>query len=379
MAQGVSQNRTPRLGLIVNPIAGMGGAVGLKGTDGPEALARARELGARPRAAERATATLRVIAEKHTGDLDVFTGPGEMGESAARAVGFQPMVVGQAGASASTPGDTRDIAQRMAALELDLLLFAGGDGTVRDICAAIGQTALALGIPAGVKMHSAVYATSPRAAGELASQVLAGSPAPAREAEVMDIDEEAFRDGRVSAKLYGYLVTPTAPGLVQGLKSGSRGDAAELAGLAAEIEARMDDGALWIVGPGTTTRAIAERLQVPKTLLGVDLYCRGEVVERDATEQAILKHARDVPAWIVVTPIGGQGYIFGRGNQQLSAPVIRAVGKERIVVVASPAKLASLRSAPLLVDTGDPELDHELSRYIRVVSGFRSETIYRIA
>jgi predicted polyphosphate/ATP-dependent NAD kinase len=292
---------------------------------------------------------------------------------------LSPTLIGQLGPNGTSADDTRRLAAALAGLDLDLILFAGGDGTARDVQAAIGASALALGVPTGVKMHSAVYATSPRAAGELAARTLGNKLIGAREAEVMDIDEEAFRAGRVSARLYGYLRVPQARGLMQNLKSGGQSDEAELAGLAAEIAERMGDGALWIVGPGTTTRAIATRLDLPKTLLGVDLYCRSEVIALDACEAEILAHARRVPAWIVVTPIGGQGYIFGRGNQQLSADVIRAVGKERIVIAAAMAKLASLRGAPLLAETGDPDLDRELSGHARVVTGYRAETVQRIA
>ena len=364
--------------MIVNPIAGMGGAVGLKGTDGVVTLGRARSLGARPQAAERAKVALRIVAERHPDDLELFTGPGVMGQSVARAVGLSPVVIGALESPETVAGDTRNIAEQMQQLDLDLILFAGGDGTARDICAVLGSSSPTLGIPAGVKMHSAVHATSPRAAGDLASRILDPSVRQ-REAEVMDIDEEAFRSGRVSAKLYGYLMVPYVRGLVQNLKSGSHSGEAELGGIAAEVEERMGDGSLWILGPGTTTRAIAESLRLPKTLLGVDLYCRGEVIVLDATEEQIRRHVRSVPAWIVVTPIGGQGYIFGRGNQQLSPDVIRAVGRKRIVIIAPVSKLASLRGEPLLVDTGDTELDREMRGHVRVVTNYRSETVYRIA
>jgi predicted polyphosphate/ATP-dependent NAD kinase len=364
--------------VIINPIAGMGGAVGLKGTDGPEALARARALGAQPHSEERAETALRLIAGQ-TAAIEVFAGPGAMGENAARAAGFSPIAIGGPIEGDSTAADTRRIAAIMAGLNLDLLLFAGGDGAARDVFAAIGSSALALGVPTGVKMHSAVYATSPRAAGELAAQVLRGERTGVREAEVMDIDEDAFRSGRVSARLFGYLRTPAARGLMQNLKSGGQGDAADLAGIATEITERINDGALWVIGPGATTRAIAERAGLPKTLLGVDLYCRGEVIAADAGEADILTHVARVPSWIVVTPIGGQGALFGRGNQQISAAVIRAAGRERIVVVAAMAKLVSLRGAPLLVDTGDAGLDRELAGHARVVTGYRAETIQRIA
>ncbi|MEA2530766.1 MAG: hypothetical protein QOG89_2410 [Thermomicrobiales bacterium] len=369
-----------KLGLIINPIAGMGGRVGLKGTDGPGTAERARALGATPLSPARAQTALAVIAERLAGRIEVVAASGAMGEDVARAAGFAPQVVGQVGSAETTAEDTEDAARAMAELEVDLLLFAGGDGTARNVCAAVGTRIPVLGIPTGVKMHSAVYATHPRTAGELAARHLAGPPLACREAEVMDIDEEAFRAGRVSARLYGTLLVPHERRLVQGLKSGSSGgDAADLGGIAGEIAGRMRDGALWIVGPGTTTRAIAERLAAPKTLLGVDLFSRGELVAADVTEAQILAHLDGTPARIVVTPIGGQGYLFGRGNQQLSAEIIRRVGKANVVVVATTTKLAALRGEPFLVDTGDAEVDELLGGYVRVLTGYGVETVYRIA
>jgi predicted polyphosphate/ATP-dependent NAD kinase len=370
------------LGLIVNPIAGMGGRVGLKGTDGPGTADRARALGATPLSPARAGAALAVIAERLAGRVAVVAAPGEMGEDVARAAGFSLRIVGRLDSAESTAGDTEEAARAMAELGVDLLLFAGGDGTARNVCAAVGTRIPVLGIPTGVKMHSAVYATHPRTAGELAARHLIGPPLTCRESEVMDIDEEAFRAGRVSARLYGTMLVPHDRRLVQGLKSGSGGgDAADLGGIAAEIAGRMSDGGLWIVGPGTTTRAIAERLGAPKTLLGVDLFSRGELVAADVTEARILEHLdhlEGAPVRIVVTPIGGQGYLFGRGNQQLSAEVIRRAGKSNIVVVATAGKLAALRGDPFLVDTGEAEVDALLAGYVRVVTGFGVETVYRV-
>lgn len=373
---------TPVLGLIVNPIAGMGGRVGLKGTDGPQAVERAMSLGAKPLSPERAAFALSIVAGKLGTRLPVVTGPNEMGEAVARRAGFSPEIIGNAGRDRTTPEDTRRIARALLDRNVDLLLFAGGDGTARDICAAIGLNLPALGIPTGVKMHSAVYATTPRAAGELAAKVLAGENVPLREAEVMDIDEEAFRNGRLSARFFGALHVPFDRRLVQGLKSGGHAAATDLSGIAAEIAGRMSDNALWILGPGTTTRAIADRLGISKSLLGVDLVYRGDLVATDATETDILRHLDGldgIEARIVVTPIGGQGYLFGRGNQQLSPEVIRRVGKENIIVVSSSEKLAAMQGEPLLVDTGDAELDTALAGYTRVVTGFRQEVVQRVA
>jgi predicted polyphosphate/ATP-dependent NAD kinase len=368
-----------RIGLIVNPIAGMGGRVGLKGTDGIEAVEKAIALGATPVSPERARAALEVLLERMERQVMIIAPSGAMGGDVCRALGAEPVVVGAAGGGTTSPADTRRAAQAVVERGVDLLLFAGGDGTARDICEAVGTSVPVLGIPTGVKMHSSVFATTPRAAGELAAQFLSSSNQPCRESEVMDIDEEAFRAGRVSARLYGYLNVPYQRNLVQGLKAGSGGGDEDLSGLAADIAERMGDGALWILGPGTTTRAIAERLGARKTLLGVDLYSRGEVVAMDATEQQLLTHLDGTPARIVVTPIGGQGYLFGRGNQQLSPEVIRRVGKANIIVVAATSKLAGLQGAPLLVDTGDADLDRQLSGYVRVVTGYHQESVQRVA
>ena len=368
-----------KLGVIVNPIAGMGGRVGLKGTDGRETAERARELGARPTAPSRATEALRAVAERLGSEVEVYAAPGVMGEDEARDAGLEPVVVGGAPGSVTTAEDTRRAAVAMADGGVDLLLFAGGDGTARDVHDAIDGGLPVVGMPAGVKMHSGVYANSPLDAASLAVSYLQGELVDVREAEVMDIDEEAFREGRLAVKLWGYLPVPFERSLVQGAKdSRSAGDASALEDIAEDFAERMERGVVYVVGPGTTTRAIAQRLGVEKTLLGVDLVLDGEVVASDVTEVQILEAIEGREARIVVTPIGGQGHIFGRGNQQISPSVIRAVGRDGIVVVASPRKLASLEGAPLLVDTGDAEVDGMLRGYVHVRTGYRTEAVYRV-
>jgi len=199
----------------------------------------------------------------------------------------------------------------------------------------------------------------------------------------MDIDEEAFRAGRVSADLYGYLRVPFERALLQSAKMGSvAGDAATLAGIAADVVNDMCPGALYIVGPGTTTRAVVERLGLVKTLLGVDVVRDGRLVAADVTERDmldLLSGAAPSEAHIVVTVIGGQGHIFGRGNQQISPAVIRACGVTNITVVATQTKLLSLQGRPLLCDSGDPDLDGQLSGYAKVITGPGECTMYRVA
>lgn len=384
-----------RLGLIVNPLAGVGGRVGLKGSDGAETVRKALEMGAVREAPGRARVALERLARVKD-HVEIVTWPGEMGEDEARAAGFEPTVVGSlaghprlfdaADIVETTAADTVQAVHDLVASGAELILFAGGDGTARDICAALGDDHRpVLGIPAGVKIHSAVYATTPSSAGDLAAMFLHEKP-PAvrlREAEVMDIDEDAFRDGRVSASLYGYLTVPYERSLMQSAKTGGvAGDAAALRNIASEIVGAMRPGDLYLLGPGTTTRAITEALGLQGTLLGVDAVQDGAMVASDAGEHHFLELLDGRPegtSRIVVTVIGGQGHIFGRGNQQFSPAVIRNVGRENVVVVATQTKLLSLNGGPLLVDTGDPELDASLAGYMKVVTALGESTVYRVA
>ena len=394
-----------KLGLVVNPVAGVGGRVGLKGSDGADVLRQALELGAAREAPRRALLALERIA-RFADEIEVVTWPGEMGEDEARAAGFEPVVRGSfAGReswlelergrghdesalsavgefTATTAADTEAAASSFEAAGVDLILFAGGDGTARNIYNAVGARVPVIGIPAGVKIHSAVYATTPAAAGDLVALFLHDRPAAIRlrEAEVMDIDEGAFRENRVSAHLYGYMEVPFARGLVQSAKAGGvAGEQSVLHDVAMDVIAAMLPGELEILGPGTTTRTIMDRLGLPKTLLGVDAVVDGALVAADATERELLTLLDQYPAaQIVVTVIGGQGHVFGRGNQQISPAVIRRVGLDRIRVIATQTKLLSLEGRPLLVDTGDPALDAGLCGYVKVTTGLGERTMYKV-
>lgn len=351
----------PRVGVVVNPIAGLGGRVGLKGTDGVEVVARALALGAVPRAGARMAEALAALRARRR-DVAIVSG------------GDAHDPVGGTNAA-----DTIVAARVLAEAGVDLLLFAGGDGTARDILTAVGDRVPVLGVPAGVKMHSAVFAASPRAAADLAAAFFAGDAAFA-ELEVMDLDEEAYRAGRVSARLYGFVRGPYRRDLVQGVKVGGvAGETAALDGLAAEVASRLGPGTPAILGPGTTMRAVAEALGAAKTLLGVDLVRDGRVIAADAAEADLLRAlATAEDARLIVAPIGGQGHILGRGNQQVSPEVIRRVGLDRLIVAATPAKLASLHHQALRVDTGNSGLDRALAGYRRVVTGRGAEAVCRV-
>lgn len=366
------------VGLIVNPVAGMGGKVGLKGSDGPEVLRLARELGATPESPQRVSQALAALSESRNA-LQWITCPGEMGEDICRRAGLDPLILSSTQGRETTWEDTERAAGQLLDREVDLLLFAGGDGTARNVCRAVGSRLVALGIPAGVKIHSAVYAVTPRDAGEVARRFLEGGLRSVREGEVMDIDEESYRHGVVEARLYGYLRVPVEDRYVQRMKAGGAvSEAQALAGMAEEVVGCMQESEVFVIGPGTTTRAITERLGLPGTLLGVDVVCNRRLVARDVSERRLLELTAGRRVRIVITVIGGQGYILGRGNQQIGPTLLRQVGRQGLLVVATKEKLASLGGRPLLVDTGDEALNRELSGYLRVTTGYEDYVIYKV-
>jgi predicted polyphosphate/ATP-dependent NAD kinase len=375
-----------QLGLIINPIAGIGGAVGLKGSDSVEIQRQALALGAEPQSHLRAALALEVLRPLRE-TFELVTPPGGMGENVALQCGFSPHLLplypyghttlrerGE-----TTADDTIQAGREMLHLPVDLLLFAGGDGTARDVYAALGTQIPVLGIPAGVKIHSAVFATHPRAAGEIAAAFLRGERLYLRESEVLDLDEATYRTGTVITQLYGYLKVPYRPHLLQNFKVPTpASESVRAEAIAEAVIETMQPGWLYILGPGTTTRVIANRLGFPKTLVGVDVYTREGVVALDVGEARLLELVENQPARIIVTPIGGQGFLFGRGNQQISARVIQKVGRENILVVSLSEKLNALRGEPFLVDTGDLSVDEMLAGHLPVVVGYREKVIYRI-
>ncbi len=371
-----------RIGLIVNPIAGMGGRVGLKGSDGKETLELARKLGAVPECPGKALTALKQIKSNFNGDVRIITYPAIMGEHEALDAGFQPQVIGEINAEETSAEDTIQAAKDLRDAGVDLIFFAGGDGTARNIFDALGEEKIAvLGIPGGCKIHSAVYAINPKTAGDLVVQYLEGKVKDLKVAEVMDIDEEAFRKNIVTAKLYGYLYVPNEKRMVQNMKSG-RGYSEEAAvdQLSRYFADNMDPDTFYIVGTGSTTKKILDKLGEDGTLLGVDLVHRRKIVEKDVNEKGILDFlaTSNGNVKMIVTVIGGQGYIFGRGNQQLSPDVIRRVGLDNIIIAASKPKMFSLFGKPLLVDTGDEELNEELSGYRRVYVGYEDSVMFKV-
>ena len=366
-----------KVGFLINPIAGMGGAVGLKGTDGRKTLREAKRKGAKPVSPERALRFLEEV-QRRDNRIEFLTAPGSMGENVASQLKLQHESIGRIGRTTSSEDSVR-ITRLMKKKKADLIVFCGGDGTARDVSEGVGPETPVLGVPAGVKIYSSVFAINPVVAAESTVAFLEGR-IPKRLGEVVDVDEAAFRKNRLSVKLFGYLTTPDSGPLVQGSKSitGSSEDV-ELDAIAEYFVEEIDPFGTYILGPGSTLERIAERLGVKKTLLGIDaVKGDGKVLGRDMNETALLGLVSKSSTKIIISPIGGQGFLFGRGNQQISPDVIRRVGVENITVVGSRSKIEALHPRRLLTDSGDEETDRQLRGYRRVITGYREEMVVKV-
>ena len=383
-----------RIGFLINPIAGMGGRVGLKGSDGVVELAIAR--GAKPSAALRAGEMLEALRSRLVGhpsppDFVWITSAGGMGEDALRSAGFEEIeVVYRAPAmdEARDPSertdasDTRNAVRAFLASGVTLVVFCGGDGTARDVCRITGRDTPILGVPAGVKMYSGVFGVSPARTAEIVAHYLEGRYE-LTDADVLDVDEDAFRAGRLDVELFDSARTPSEPQLMQSAKQviedpGEESAKAQIAEhVAEEFEAHPD--ALFLLGPGSTVASVAHRNGLEKSLLGVDAVIAGRLIGRDLRESELLELIAAHPeVWLVLSPIGAQGFVLGRGNQQLSPAVLRRIRRERVVVVATPAKLD--RTPLLRFDTGDPALDAELASggFFPVVTRYHTRRLVEV-
>mgnify|MGYP003627304475 CR=1 FL=1 len=359
-----------KIALVVNPLAGLGGPAGLKGSDAIDTAAIAESRGVTSRLADRLAPVLEVLADP---EIELITATGELGANWCEGVYHQLVEVPVS--SPTTAADTKAAATLLQDESPDLLIFAGGDGTARDVLDSIHAEQVVLGIPCGVKMHSGVFANNPAAAAEVLKLMLAKELLTVSRAEVRDIDEVAFQDGVVRASFYGEMWVPEALRYMQQVKSGGKEvEALVIEEIAAEVIERLEPEITYFMGSGSTTAAIMAQLGLDNTLLGVDVLKDGELIQADAYESQLYEFAAAAPCKIILTIIGGQGHLFGRGNQQLSPRVIRAVGKENLIVVATKSKLESLPNG-VVVDTGDASLDQALSGFIRVTTGYEDAVL----
>lgn len=364
-----------KIGLIANPIAGMGGSVGLKGTDG-DIYKKAKKMGAAPITPKRIKDFL--LNLKNFKQILFVVAPGKMGEDYVRDLGFYFKVTGDIEEN-TTAEDTKRIARLMVEEGVDLLVFCGGDGTARDIFDAIDLRIPVVAIPSGVKMFSSVFALNPKAAAQIVDKFIEET-IDTLEKEVLDIDEDAFRDNRLVSKLYGYLAVPKIQNLIQNAKDSSkigRTTDDNKYEIAQQIIETMEEDTLYLLGPGTTLKSITDQLNVAKSLLGVDAIYNKSLVGIDLNENGIIELLdKYQKAKIVVSPIGGQGFVFGRGNKQITPKILKIIGKKNILVISTVEKIKSLKC--LRIDTGDEETDKLIEGLTKVIIGYKEELICRI-
>ncbi len=361
------------IGLIINPISGMGGSVGLKGTDGKRILQKAIELGAEPNAINR-TKELLYQLESIKSKIKFVTCPKFMGEIPLKELGFDyetithPLFNKINDVADSTSEHTIQAAKIMKQYNnLKLILFAGGDGTARDIVNAIHKDKPCLGIPAGVKIYSSVFSLNPDKAASIIMQFL-WDEIPLKESEVLDIDENEYRQGKLVSKLYGYLLVPFNPDFCQSSKMGSsESDLDNQERIAKLIVEEMEQNIYYLIGPGSTTKAITNALNQNKTVLGVDLLLNKKIVANDLNEQQILTYIRGKEAKIIVSLIGKQGFLFGRGNLQFTPQILKNIGAQNIIIISSKFKLQNIPNQILRLDTRDHKLDEEMQGFYKVI------------
>lgn len=369
-----------RVGLLINPYAGVGGRLALKGSDGM--IAQAMAAGASPQAAPRARQALGAMKGLWP-RIDWFTGSGGLGADVLNALGQTSSVVYHAawGDSFLQSGaaDSVMLAQRLEHEDLDLLLFAGGDGTARDVLKGMLGKTPAIGIPAGVKMQSAVFGVSPLAAGLLAEDFLRHTRRTTCELEVMDLDEDLLRREVVAPQLFGYMQVPVNSQYLQGKKVRSPdSDAFNAQAIASRVVGELQPDVTYLMGPGSTTYSVKSMLQVQGSLLGVDVIRDRKVIQRDATEAQIWDAIQASPCRLLLSCIGGQGHVIGRGNPQLSPRVLQRVGPGKLTVLATQGKLQSLRGRPFHIDSGDAAIDQMYSVPVQVCTGLKDDAWYRI-
>jgi len=386
-----------KLGLIINPVAGVGGSVALKGSDGMAMHALA--LGAEPKANARAQTALKVL-QPYQDEITVYTVNDLMGEQAAKALGFQVNLIYKTDSEHTKADDTEQSVAALLAEQVDIILFAGGDGTARNIAKVVTEHATqskqaqipVLGIPAGCKIHSGVYAITPIAAGRVVELMITKQLVTLTTGDIMDIDESLFRQGVVKAKRFGEMQIPSELRYVQAVKSGGKeSDELVLHDISGDVIDKMSesDVSLFIIGSGSTTAFLMAELGLENTLLGVDLVQDNDLIASDVTEEKLWKNLEQAyknkqSVQLIITLIGGQGHLFGRGNQQLSPRIIHSIidqkgGKENITIIATKTKLTALENRPLISDTGDVQLDQKLSGFMPVTTGYKDQVLYPVA
>ena len=377
-----------RIGLLVNPDAGLGGRLGLKGSDGQAEYARSK--GANDRSGPRVKDALVHFANFHRdlSEITWFTSDGRMGTDwVPKNIEIGNLITIHQSSNITTVSDTSELVTKLIESNIDLLVYAGGDGTTRDIISALESLGKSetpvIGIPCGVKMHSGCFASSPKAGAEVLSAWLNGDLL-ISSTEVLDLDEERYRNGEWIVRLYAEAKTPASPRWMQGAKMRveATGEDEIIEGLADHIrELLITDNRLIIWGSGGTLRTISNMIGFQGTVLGIDASIGFQQIGTDLNEKQLLNllstHSGEVT--LLLSPMGGQGFLIGRGNLQLSPDVLREIDITNVLGVVTPAKLLSVRR--LRIETGDIDLDQKFAekKYLKVLQGYRTTRVLPIS
>lgn len=368
------------VGLIINPVAGVGGRVGLKGSDGQDVQEHAFNLGATKEAVTKASIALEQVLDL-SDEIHFLAVSGEMGGNLLQEMGFTSSIIYDTTNKHTTPEDTMQAVRTMLERGIELLVFAGGDGTARDVYNALDKSIPVVGIPAGVKIHSAVYANSLSAAGKVLRECVVNKDIRTTIADVMDIDEILFRQGSVVAKKYGELRIPQYKNLMQHPKAASANKPEDLAGIFHELTDRINaepQETKYIWGTGGTILQIMSLMKLEGSLLGADVSNNIGLILKDGTEKELLKIVNKYEVKLILSVIGGQGHILGRGNMQISPEVIRKIGVDNIWIISTVDKILGLDRHVLHVDTIDREINDKIAGYRPVIVGWQKEMICKV-
>lgn len=380
--RGTATHGSIRVGLLVNPVAGLGARVALHGSDGDVLQAEARRRGGEPRARQRAHVFLSELTDLK--ERFNWYSWGGLGAECLDVLQMRHTCLGKV-ENASTATDTQTCVQRYVNEGLDLIIFVGGDGTAVDIYQqfSTGQNSgltlpLCLGIPAGVKMHSGAFAVSPQAAAHVLRCLVNGKLVGIIEADVVDFEATSKDAEAIQISCYGQLKVPEIAGFLQHTKEGGReSEPLVLEEICADGLARFTDVRPLIFGPGGTMLALKQAFGLASaTLRGFDVLLQQDLCCLDATSADLERLAGDAHLFLSFTR--RQGFLLGRGNLELSPKFLQTLPRNQLEVFASRSKVLSLQGKPVLVDCGDIQLDKKFSGLTEITAGYEDKLLYQV-
>lgn len=374
------------IGFLINPIAGMGGKVGLKGTDG--VLEKAKKLGAEPQAEKKSLSMWKQFAkmvqdEGEIPQMKILTCSAPMGKQVIDNLPDVEVEIIEKVPQTTSAKHTQLAVKEFVKKGVDLILFCGGDGTARDIFSIVKDSIPIVGIPSGVKMYSGVFAIHPETAAAILFDYVFGIVNEA-DTEILDLDEDKYRAGQWSVQLFGTAKTLNEPTFIQAGKmmfeQQHDKELQKQIALYVAFRIKQNPKTIYILGCGSTVNSVGKALNLDTTVLGIDVIQERKILAKDVNESTLKELLdNDYPKKLLLSPIGAQGFILGRGNLQLSPEIIRKIGIDNIVVLSTPSKL--MKTPKIRIDTGDQNLDKEIAakKNIPVITGYSTIRLKEIS